>query len=61
MMSQMFGGGRRQQRGQQKSPSSKHDFPVSLEDLYKGKTTKIAVKKFVYSFDPNGQYQSNRE
>lgn len=60
MMSQMFGGGRRQQRGQQKSPSSKHEFPVSLEDLYKGKTTKIAVKKHVYSFDPNGQYQSNR-
>lgn len=61
MMSQFFNGGRRQQqRGPQKSPSSKHEFPVSLEDLYKGKTTKLAVKKHVYQYDPNGQYQTNR-
>lgn len=60
MMSQFFGGGRRQQRGPQKSPSSKHEFPVSLEDLYKGKTTKIAVKKHAYELDPHGQYQTNR-
>lgn len=62
MMSQFFNGGsrRQQQRGPQKSPSSKHEFPVSLEDLYKGKTTKLAVKKHVYQYDPNGQYQTNR-
>ena len=33
---------------------------MSLEDLYKGKTTKLAVKKHVYQYDPNGQYQTNR-
>lgn len=60
MMSQFFGGGRQQRRGPQKSPSSKHEFPVSLEDLYKGKTTKIAVKKHIYRLDPHGQYQTNR-
>lgn len=60
IMSQMFGGRARQQRGPQKSPSSKHDFPVSLEDLYKGKSTKLAVKSYTYNFDPHGQYQTNR-
>lgn len=62
VMSHFFGGGgrRQQQRGPQKGPSQKHEFPVSLEDLYKGKTTKIAVKKMVYQFDPTGQYQTNR-
>lgn len=58
MMSQFMG--RRQQRGPQKAPSSKHEFPVSLEDLYKGKTTKIAVRKHTYVHDPHGQYQSSR-
>lgn len=60
IMSQMFGGRGRQQRGPQKSPSSRHDFPVALEDLYKGKSTKLAVKSYTYSFDAHGQYQTNR-
>ncbi|KAJ3261991.1 Type I HSP40 co-chaperone [Boothiomyces macroporosus] len=42
-----FGGGRQQQRGPRKGKDMAHGLKVSLEDLYKGKTSKLALQKQV--------------
>jgi DnaJ family protein A protein 2 len=42
-----FGGGRSQQRGPRKGKDMAHGLKVSLEDLYKGKTSKLALQKQV--------------
>lgn len=59
MMSAFFGGGQRQ-RGPQKGEDSETELKVSLEDLYKGKTTKIALNKTIYKVDPRGRVQDSR-
>ncbi|KAI9142638.1 hypothetical protein BKA69DRAFT_1067449 [Paraphysoderma sedebokerense] len=41
------GGGRRQQQGPRRGKDMAHNLKVSLEDLYKGKTTKLALNKSV--------------
>lgn len=41
------GGGRGRRRGPRKNASSKHALKVSLEDLYKGKTVKLAITRDV--------------
>jgi len=47
IFAQMFGGRRRQSRqsGPKKGPDVKHPLKVSLEDLYNGKTAKLAVSR----------------
>ena len=51
LFSMFFGGGRRgggqQQRGPRKSEDVQHPLKVSLEDLYNGKTVKLAVHRTV--------------
>jgi DnaJ homolog subfamily A member 2 len=41
------GGGRRQSSGPRKSPSIQHPIKVSLEDLYNGRTVKLAINRKV--------------
>lgn len=46
LFSQLFGGGgRQQQRGPRKGKDVSHHTKCSLEDLYKGKTTKLALQR----------------
>jgi DnaJ family protein A protein 2 len=49
LFSMFFGGGRRSARssGPRKGPSVNHPIKVSLEDLYNGKTVKLAVNRKV--------------
>lgn len=48
LFSMFFGGGGRQrQSGPRKGPSVNHPIKVSLEDLYNGKTVKLAVNRKV--------------
>ncbi len=42
-----FGGGGRRRSGPRKGPSINHPLKVSLEDLYNGKTVKLAVNRKV--------------
>ena len=50
-----FGGGGQRQRGPQKGKDLVHRIKVSLEDLYKGKTTKLALQKQVLCAKCNGR------
>merc|ERR1719446_679720 len=45
IFSQMFGGGMGGPRGPKKGKSVQHAVKVTLEEIYKGKTTKIAVNR----------------
>lgn len=45
IFSQMFGGGGGRQAGPKKGKSVQHTIKVTLEEIYKGKTTKIAVNR----------------
>lgn len=45
IFSQMFGGGMARERGPQKGKSVQHAIKVTLEDIFKGKTSKIAVNR----------------
>lgn len=46
IFSSLFGGrGRRRQSGPRKGADVKHPLKVSLEDLYKGKTAKLAISR----------------
>lgn len=47
LFSMFFGGGRRASRGPRKGPSVNHPLKVSLEDLYNGKTVKLAINRKV--------------
>jgi DnaJ homolog subfamily A member 2 len=49
LFSMFFGGGRGggRSRGPKKSPSIQHPLKVSLEDLYNGKTVKLAINRKV--------------
>jgi len=47
LFSMFFGGGRRGRSGPRKGPSVNHPLRVSLEDLYNGKTVKLAVNRKV--------------
>lgn len=49
LFSMFFGGGRRGRgsNGPRKSPSLQHPIKVSLEDLYNGKTVKLAINRKV--------------
>lgn len=48
LFSMFFGGGRgRRSAGPRKSPSVNHPIKVSLEDLYNGKTVKLAINRKV--------------
>ena len=49
LFSMFFGGGSRRSRsaGPRKGPSVNHPLKISLEDLYKGKTVKLAVNRKV--------------
>ena len=54
LFSMFFGGGRRSQRsGPKKGPAINHPIKVSLEDLYNGKTVKLAVNRKVIVGDVN--------
>eukprot|EP01137_Pigoraptor_chileana_P003784 Opistho-2@44497 len=41
------GGGRRSERGERRGRDMAHPLKVSLEDLYKGKTSKLALQKHI--------------
>lgn len=47
LFSMFFGGGGRRSSGPRKGPSVNHPLAVSLEDLYNGKTVKLAVNRKV--------------
>ena len=47
LFSMFFGGGGRSRAGPRKSESVNHPLKVSLEDLYNGKTAKIAINRQV--------------
>jgi len=47
LFSLFFGGGRKSASGRRKSSSVNHPLKVSLEDLYNGKTVKLAVNRKV--------------
>jgi DnaJ family protein A protein 2 len=47
LFSMFFGGGRGRRSGPKKSPSIQHPIKVSLEDLYNGKTVKLAINRKV--------------
>jgi len=47
LFSMFFGGSRGGRRGPRKGPSINHPLKVSLEDLYNGKTVKLAVNRKV--------------
>lgn len=53
MFSMLFGGGRRQQ-GPRKTEDTVHPLKVTLEDMYNGKTAKIAVNRSIYEKDASG-------
>lgn len=55
VFSAFFGGARRgrRQQGPRKGPDIKHDIKLSLEDLYSGKTTKLAVTREKISGTPS--------
>lgn len=48
-----FGGGRSRRAGPRKGPSVNHPLKVSLEDLYNGKTVKLAVNRKVIEGTPS--------
>eukprot|EP00978_Attheya_sp_CCMP212_P025418 scaffold81716_cov58-Attheya_sp.AAC.5 len=54
LFSMFFGGGRGSSRraGPRKGPSVNHPLKVSLEDLYNGKTVKLAVNRKVIKGEP---------
>jgi len=53
LFSMFFGGGRsRRSAGPRKGPSVNHPLKVSLEDLYNGKTVKLAVNRKVIQGTP---------
>mmetsp|Transcript_38310 Transcript_38310/g.81792 ORF Transcript_38310/g.81792 Transcript_38310/m.81792 type:complete len:415 (-) Transcript_38310:358-1602(-) len=53
LFSMFFGGGGRSRRaGPQKGPSVNHPLKVSLEDLYNGKTVKLAVNRKIIKGTP---------
>lgn len=43
----LFGGGRRRRSGPEKGPPTNHPLKVSLADIFKGKTVKLAVQRDV--------------
>lgn len=45
IFSQFFGGGQQRPRGPQRGRDIKHEIGVTLEELYKGKTSKLALNK----------------
>jgi DnaJ family protein A protein 2 len=47
LFSMFFGGGGRRSAGPRKGPSIQHPIKVSLEDLYNGKTVKLAINRKV--------------
>jgi DnaJ family protein A protein 2 len=47
LFSMFFGGGGRRSRGPKKGPSLNHPLRVSLDDIYNGKTVKLAVNRKV--------------
>lgn len=54
LFSMFFGGGRsRRSAGPRKGPSVNHPLKVSLEDLYNGKTVKLAVNRKVIQGTPS--------
>jgi DnaJ family protein A protein 2 len=54
LFSMFFGGGGRSRRaGPRKGPSVNHPLKVSLEDLYNGKTVKLAVNRKVIQGTPS--------
>ena len=54
ILSAMFGGGMRRPTGPSKAEDTVHKIEVTLEDLYKGKTVKLAVQRDVIEPDPSG-------
>jgi len=56
LMSQFFGGGRsRGPRGPQRGEDIQHELKVSLEDLYNGKTVKLAINRDKICVDCGGK------
>lgn len=55
----LFGGGGRN-RGPRKGEPTVHPIRVSLEDIYKGKTVRLAVTKTIYDKDESGNIMDNR-
>lgn len=53
LFSMFFGGGRGRSSGPKKGPSLNHPLKVSLEDLYNGKTVKLAINRKVIVGDSN--------
>ena len=56
----MFGGGRSKPSGPRKGKDMAHALKVSLEDLYKGKVSKLALQKQIIceKCDGKGIYKS---
>lgn len=53
LFSMFFGGGRGRSAGPRKGPSLNHPLKVSLEDLYNGKTVKLAINRKVIVGEPS--------
>jgi DnaJ family protein A protein 2 len=53
LFSMFFGGGRSRSAGPRKGPSLNHPLKVSLEDLYNGKTVKLAINRKVIVGEPS--------
>jgi DnaJ family protein A protein 2 len=55
LFSHFFGGGRERRTGPRKGKDMMHPLKVSLEDLYKGKVSKLALQKQVICGKCNGK------
>mmetsp|Transcript_11087 Transcript_11087/g.17792 ORF Transcript_11087/g.17792 Transcript_11087/m.17792 type:complete len:411 (+) Transcript_11087:151-1383(+) len=53
LFSMFFGGGRGRSAGPRKGPSLNHPLKVSLEDLYNGKTVKLAINRKTIVGEPS--------
>merc|ERR1712232_1375691 len=59
LFSMFFGGGRGRSSGPKRGPSVNHPLKVGLEDIYNGKTVKLAISRKVIVGDSSECYTCN--